>query len=152
MIEGPFVVKRFAHVKRRMLVVAVAALLPAALGLSSTRGAAAQGFAAPHERFFRLEWEAVQRAERRVTIAGYIYNHYLYAVRRVQLHVEVFDGSDQQKGEAFGWVLGDVPPGGRAYFEIPIRSTVRPTESRCTRSSSAHGKACSQRVTLPVTK
>ena len=120
MIEGPFVVKRFAHVRRRMLVVAVTALLPAALGVASTPRAAAQGFAAPHERFFRLEWEAVQRAERQVTIAGYIYNHYLYAVRRVQLHVEVFDGSGQQKGEAFGWVLGDVPPGGRAYFEIPM--------------------------------
>src|SRR5437899_10754272 len=114
MIEGPFVVKRFAHVRRRMLVVAVAALLPAALGLSSTRGAAAQGFAAPHERFFRLEWEAVQGAEGRVTIAGYIYNSYLYAVRRVQLHVEVFDGSGQQKGAALGSAPGPVPSWRRA--------------------------------------
>src|SRR5947208_6481138 len=120
MIEGPFVVKRFAHVRRRMLVVAVAAIVPAALGLSSTRGAAAQGFAAAHERFFRLEWEAVQRAERQVTIAGYIYNHYLYAVRRVQLHVEVFDGSGRQKGAPFGWVLGAVPPGGPAYLDVPM--------------------------------
>src|SRR5437899_12479943 len=100
MIEGPFVVKRFAHVKRRMLVVAVAALLPAALGLSSTRGAAAQGFAAPHERFFRLECEAVQRPERRVTTAGHSYNHYHYAVRRAPLPVEVCDGSGQQQGGA----------------------------------------------------
>jgi hypothetical protein len=103
-----------------MLVVAVRVILTASLGLSSTRGVAAQGFAAPHERFFRLEWEAVHGAEGRVTIAGYIYNHYLYTVRRVQLHVEVFDGSGQQKGEAFGGVLGDVLPGGRAYFEIPV--------------------------------
>src|SRR5438094_8143990 len=92
MIEGPFVVKRFAHVKRRTLVVAVAALLPAALGLSSTRGAAAQGSEVPHERFFRLEWEAVQRAGRQVTISGYSYNHYLYALRRVQHHVGGLDG------------------------------------------------------------
>src|SRR2546430_16526431 len=73
MIEGPFVVKRFAHVKRRMLVVAVAALLPAALGLSSTRGAAAQGSAAPHERFFRLGWEGPQRPGGQVPIPGVIY-------------------------------------------------------------------------------
>ena len=103
-----------------MLVVAVGGILAASLGVASTPRVAAQGVAVPHERFFRLEWEAVQRAERPVTIAGYIYNPYLYAVRRVQLHVEVFDGSGQQKGEAFGWVLGDVPPGGRAYFEIPV--------------------------------
>ncbi len=103
-----------------MLVVAVGAILAASLGVSSAPRVAAQGFAAPHERFFRLEWEAIQRAERQVTIAGYIYNHYLYAVRRVQLHVEVLDGSGQLKGEAFGWVLGDVPSGGRAYFQIPV--------------------------------
>ena len=108
------------NVGRRMLVVAVGASLAASLGVSSTPRVAAQGFAAPQERFFRLEWEAVQRAERRVTIAGYIYNHYLSAVRRVQLRVEVFDGSGQLKGEAFGWVLGEVPPGGRAYFEVPV--------------------------------
>src|SRR2546427_12892222 len=107
MIEGPFVVKRFAHVKRRMLVVAVAALLPAALGLSSTRGAAAQGSAAPHERFFRLEWEAVQRPERQVTIAGDIYNPYLYAVRRGELPGEVFVGAGPPEGAAIRWGLGD---------------------------------------------
>src|SRR5207244_10989186 len=117
MIEGPFVVKRFAHVRRRMLVVAVAAILPAALGLSSTRGAAAQGFAAPHERFFRLEWEAVQGAEGRVTIAGYIYNSYLHAVRPAQPRGGAFVGPGQQSGEAVGWGLGRAPPGERGALE-----------------------------------
>jgi hypothetical protein len=52
-------------------------------------------------------------------VSGYVYNQRAgsYAVS-VRLLVEALDGSGQVVGSTTGYVLGDVPPSNRAYFEI----------------------------------
>lgn len=107
----------FADFKRRILLVTVASLVMLPVAIFP---AIAQVFSVPQERFFRLEWRRERQGERDVAIAGYIYNDYLYPVRRVQLQIQVFDAAAEVKSEVFGWVPGDVPPGGQEYFRISL--------------------------------
>lgn len=52
-------------------------------------------------------------------VSGYVYNQRAgsYAVS-VRLLVEALDGSGQVVGSTVGYVLGEVPPSNRSYFEI----------------------------------
>ncbi len=52
-------------------------------------------------------------------VSGYVYNQRAgsYAVS-VRLLVEALDGSGQVVGSTIGYVLGEVPPSNRSYFEI----------------------------------
>ena len=99
--------------KRRILLVTVASLV----AISS---ATAQVFSVSQERFFRLEWRQERQSERDVAIAGYLYNHYLYPVRRVQLQIQVFDAAGEVKSAVFGWILSDVQPSGQGYFRVSL--------------------------------
>ena len=105
------------RLKRRILLVTVGSLvmLPAAIS-----PAIAQLFSVPQEHFFRLEWRPERQGERQVAIAGYLYNDYLYPVRRVQLQVQVFDAAGEVKSEVFGGVIADVQPSGQGYFRISL--------------------------------
>jgi len=38
----------------------------------------------------------------------------------VRLRVETVDGAGRVIGQSFGWVIGDVPAGGRAWFMVRI--------------------------------
>jgi hypothetical protein len=38
----------------------------------------------------------------------------------VRLHVVERDGAARPVAEAWGWVFGDVPAGGSAYFVVPL--------------------------------
>jgi hypothetical protein len=38
----------------------------------------------------------------------------------VRLRIESLDGSGRVIGESFGWVIGDVPAGGRGFFVIRV--------------------------------
>jgi hypothetical protein len=77
------------------------------------------------ERYFRVEWspDAVPRGG--WAVEGFVYSSHPYRVNGVRLAVDVLDESGQVKKRAFGWVPGDVPSGGRAYFfvSIPERGT-----------------------------
>jgi hypothetical protein len=53
-------------------------------------------------------------------VEGYVNNSSRYLVSGVRLRVQVLDASGQAIGEAFGWVYGNVPAGGRAYFTVSI--------------------------------
>jgi hypothetical protein len=78
-----------------------------------------QPFSVPRELFFEVEWTS-RAGSRHDIVVGYVHNHYLYPITGVEVRVEIFDPAGRLAGEAFGWVTGDVPPGGRGYFEVAL--------------------------------
>ena len=71
------------------------------------------------EHYFRLEWEA-STARRGPVVAGYVYNRSGLTFERVLLAIDTVDGAGQVTGSTIGQVLGTVPGGNRAYFEIRV--------------------------------
>jgi len=71
------------------------------------------------ESDLRVEWTGSEDRRGRSVVSGYVYNQRAgsYAVS-VRLLVEALDGSGQVAGSTTGYVLGDVPPSNRSYFEI----------------------------------
>lgn len=67
----------------------------------------------------RVEWTGPEDRRGRPVVSGYVYNQRAgsYAVS-VRLLVEALDGSGQVVGSTTGYILGDVPPSNRSYFEI----------------------------------
>lgn len=67
----------------------------------------------------RVEGSGSEDRRGRPVVNGYVYNQRAgsYAVS-VRLLVEALDGSGQVVGSTIGYVLGDVPPSNRSYFEI----------------------------------
>ena len=43
-----------------------------------------------------------------------------YRVNGVRLQVDVLDSAGEVENRVFGWVPGDVPAGGRAYFFVSV--------------------------------
>src|SRR5262245_22413945 len=70
------------------------------------------------ERYFKVEWdpEAVPRGG--WAVQGYVISSHSYRVNGVRLEVEVLDSAGQVENRVYGWVPGDVPAGGRAYFFV----------------------------------
>jgi hypothetical protein len=75
----------------------------------------AQNFGQPPDRRLRVDWELDSRAAT-PRIDGYVHNDTLWWVNRVRLKVEGVAASGRPVGETGSWVLGDIPPGDRAYF------------------------------------
>jgi hypothetical protein len=67
----------------------------------------------------RVEGTGSEDRRGRPVVSGYVYNQRAgsYAVS-VRLRVEALDGSGQVTGSTVGYVLGEVPPSNRSYFEI----------------------------------
>lgn len=82
----------------------------------------AQNFGAPLDTYFRLEWEVGQSKSGPPTITGYIYNDRRIRALNVRLLVEELDGFGRVVSKTIGYVDGDVPAQGRAYFTVPVRS------------------------------
>jgi hypothetical protein len=80
---------------------------------------AAQGFSRPADADLRLEWAGAEDRGGRPLVSGYVYNQRAgsYATS-VRLLVEALDASGQVVGSTTGFVLGEVPPSSRSYFEI----------------------------------
>ena len=72
------------------------------------------------EEIFRVEYnrEAVPRGG--WAVEGYVNNSSRLLVSGVRLRVEVLDAGGAPIGESFGWVYGNVPAGGRAYFTVSL--------------------------------
>lgn len=85
--------------------------------------AAAQAPPTEGERMFRAEVDPELIARGGWAVHGYIYSQHDYRVGGVRLRCDALDASGQVIGQSFGWVVGDVPPGGRAYFyvHVPVR-------------------------------
>jgi len=97
------------------------AVLTLVLFLVTPVAASAQNYVTQGvERYFRVEWETAT-GRRGAMIAGYVYNTSGMTAERVRLAIDAVDGAGQVTGSTIGQVLGTVPPGNRAYFEIPVR-------------------------------
>lgn len=95
---------------------AVLAVLLISLGAGAPR---AQVQTRSDDSDLRVEWTGSEDRRGRPVVSGYIYNQRpgSYAVS-VRLRVEALDGSGQVAGSTIGYVLGEVPPSNRSYFEI----------------------------------
>jgi hypothetical protein len=72
--------------------------------------------------FWRVQWHVVELPEPiHIRLEGYVYNTSPIRVSDVRLHVVERDRAAHAVGEAWGWVFGDVPAGGSAYFVIPLQ-------------------------------
>ena len=69
----------------------------------------------------RVQWHVTQLTEpTRTKLEGYVYNDSRVRITDVRLHVVERDGAARPVAEAWGWVFGDVPAGGSAYFVVPL--------------------------------
>ena len=58
-------------------------------------------------------------------LEGYVHNSGHLRLSSIRLKVEVLDADGRVVEETFGWVLGDLEPGGRAYFIVALETTGR---------------------------
>jgi hypothetical protein len=100
----------------RRVSTAVLAMLLLCLGVGAAR---AQIQARSVDSDLRVEWTGSEDRRGRPIVSGYVYNQRAggYAVS-VRLRVEALDGSGQVAGSTIGYLLGEVPPSNRSYFEI----------------------------------
>ena len=98
----------------RIFVLALAALAVAAgAGLAQDFGGGR-----PEERYFRVEFSPATSRSGRPVLQGYLYNRHGEWAYRVRLLVEGLDAAGAVTATSIGYVTGDVPAGGRSYFEI----------------------------------
>jgi hypothetical protein len=71
------------------------------------------------ERWFHLQWD-VRPDTSGPTLEGYVYNKTDVQAERMQLTIEQLDAAGTVVGKTTTWVLGNLPPGDRAYFRTPV--------------------------------
>ena len=100
---------------RKTLVVVLLAPLLLATSL------AARPLYAPEslERWFHLAWD-VRPNTSGPTLEGYVYNKTDVQAERMQLSIAQLDAAGTVVGETTTWVLGNLPPGDRAYFRTGV--------------------------------
>jgi hypothetical protein len=72
------------------------------------------------DRLFRVETDPQPVPRHGWSVEGYVYNDHTYRVAGVRLRVDVLDEAGTVVASGFGWVHGDVPALGRAYFLVPL--------------------------------
>jgi hypothetical protein len=102
-----------------MVWVAVVALLAVGAVGCATAAEPLEPLIVGSERFFTLEWAGGERRGRPV-VYGSITNEWGFAARRVQLLVESLDGAGRVVGQRVAWLGGELTPGTRASFEVPV--------------------------------
>ena len=75
------------------------------------------GFRGP---VFRVEPETRSDHTRPGFVTGWVYNDGQGVAGLVRMRVEMLDGSGKAVAQHTGWAYGNVTPGGRAFFMIPI--------------------------------
>lgn len=71
------------------------------------------------EAFFAVDWQAGERRGRPV-VSGHVVNTYGIVAQQVRVLVESLDAAGQVTATTIGYVSGDVLPGPRVYFEVPV--------------------------------
>lgn len=107
--------------RRRVRVIVLASAL--ALGPSVMPDSASPQPADADQEPFRVEWEPQLLGGHDPALKGYVENRTQMRITDVRLRVEALDGSGTVVGQSFGWVFGDVPASGRAYFVVPLAAT-----------------------------
>jgi hypothetical protein len=72
------------------------------------------------DRYFKVEWEPEAVPRGGWAVQGYVSSTHPYRVNGVRLQVEVLDSAGAVENRVYGWVPGDVPSGGRAYFFVSV--------------------------------
>lgn len=107
--------------RRRVSKVIVMSIVVAMAALVMGAAADAQNFGAPLVTFhFEVSPRTFAGGP---AVEGWAYNDGLFRITNVRLKVEVLDVSGVVTHEAMGWVLGDIPARGRAYFVVPVKET-----------------------------
>lgn len=99
----------------RMLV--VFAIVATALGAPTV--ARTQTVIASDQGPFGFQYEQTQ-TPRGVAVEGYVHNTLPWRITNVRLQVDSLDANGTLIASSSGWVLGDVPGGGRGYFYVPV--------------------------------
>ena len=91
---------------------------------SSTSGAASPASVQSYgiygtDDYFKVEWQPDERRGKAV-VSGYVTNQWGISVNNVRLRVEALDAAGVVTATYIGYVFGDVTPGTRAYFEVPL--------------------------------
>ena len=71
------------------------------------------------DSYFELEWQPDERRGKAV-VSGYVTNQWGISVNNVRMRVEALDTGGVVTATYIGYVFGDVTPGTRAYFEVPV--------------------------------
>ncbi|MBI4607939.1 MAG: hypothetical protein HY726_02885 [Candidatus Rokubacteria bacterium] len=87
----------------------------------ATSAAWAQNFGSPQERYLKVEWEVGRTRTGSPVVAGYIHNDRGIWAANVRLLVEELDSAGRPVTKTLGYASSDVPPNGRAYFEVPVQ-------------------------------
>jgi hypothetical protein len=94
----------------------LALLIAVAMVLGAGHAAALNYAQETLDRYFRIEFQVGSSGARPV-VSGYVYNlNAGVPAERMQLSIESLDASGNVVGKSSTWVLGNVPPGNRAYF------------------------------------
>ena len=72
-----------------------------------------------YEASFPVEWQAGERRGRPI-VTGHVANNFGRTVERVRVLVESLDAAGQVTATTIGYVDGDLTPGARFYFEVPV--------------------------------
>ena len=94
-----------------LLLVVTAALLPAGAGAQDST---------PAGPGFRAEAEPDLLGRRGPAITGWLYNDHEFSVSNARVRVDVLDAGGQTLVSGEGWVYGNVPARGRAYFFVSV--------------------------------
>ena len=97
--------------------VGVMLLLIAALALPAPAVAQPRRLLDPH---LRVEWSVPELPPAMAKIVGYVHNDSTSVITDVRLHVVGLDAAGTATEESWGWVFGDIPAGGRAFFAVPL--------------------------------
>ncbi|OLC32253.1 MAG: hypothetical protein AUH81_16560 [Candidatus Rokubacteria bacterium 13_1_40CM_4_69_5] len=75
------------------------------------------------EQFFKLDWGAGER-QGRPNVYGSLLNDWGFPATRIMLKVESLDAAGRIVNTTAGYVAGQVTPGTRVYFEVPVPAAV----------------------------
>jgi len=92
------------------------------LGAASLAGATMTRSPSGIDERLRFEWEAGQSRSGRPSIDGYLYNDFKRFAYNVVLLVETLDATGRVIQRTISMLPGTVPPFGRTYFEVPLKS------------------------------
>jgi hypothetical protein len=93
----------------------------AAILLTASVSAAAVSYSQESlDQRFKIEFQ-VTPGQSRPELSGYVYGQYSgISAEHMQLEIERLDANGQVIGRSTTWVLGEVPPGNRAYFTTRV--------------------------------
>ena len=83
-------------------------------------GVAVAGEPVPAGIEFRADGDFDQLSRRGPAVSGWLYNDRGYSISNVRLRVDVMDATGGVLATGDGWLYGNVPSRGRAYFFVVV--------------------------------